>query len=272
MTTEKTIENAHLALPFLVHTAQKRQTLTYKELTSKIGLHHRTASPLLGYIRDTICLPQGLPMLTAIVVNSNTGQPGDSFLAEGTSHLSAQAYTEAFQRFRDQVFEYPHWDDVLRSLGLRPIEKTPDELDDEGREYAALLARRGATPEGQAHLQLKAYVARHPEAIDLRTRESGQLEYAFVSGDECDVVFDVGAEGNVVVEIKNGHRGELVKGVYQAVKYRALMAAEKGHGAAYPVRAFLVAYEIPEDITNFARRFEVQCQVISRAEVEGFKV
>ncbi len=161
---------------------------------------------------------------------------------------------------------------MLRSLGLRPIEKTPDELDKEGREYVALLARRGATPEGQAHLQLKAYVARHPEALGLRTTESGQLEYAFVSGDECDVVFDLGSAGYAVVEIKNGHRGELIKGVYQAVKYRALIAAEKGHGAPYPVHTFLVAYEIPEDIANFARRFDVQCQVISRAEIERLRV
>ena len=35
----------------------------------------------------------------------------------------------------------------------------------------------------------------------------------------------------IVVEVKGGkERDELVKGIYQAVKYRALMAAERGRG------------------------------------------
>ncbi len=47
-----------------------------------------------------------------------------------------------------------------------------------------------------------------------------------------------------MVEIKNGDPGELVKGIYQAVKYRALMQDEKGHGNPALVDAILVAYSI----------------------------
>ena len=63
-----------------------------------------------------------------------------------------------------------------------------------------------------------------------------------MSGDRCDVVFDLGELGYAVVEIEDGQRGELVKGINQAVKYRALMEAEKGHGEPVSVSLTPVAF------------------------------
>ena len=82
--------------------------------------------------------------------------------------------------------------------------------------------------------------------------------------------FDLGELGTAVVEVKNGERGELVKGVYQAVKYRALMEAEKGHGESYPVKAILVAFEIPEDIAAFAEKLGVRPLSIQLSSVERY--
>jgi len=75
--------------------------------------------------------------------------------------------------------------------------------------------------------------------------------------------------GHAVVEIKGGERGELVRGIYQAIKYRALMAAEKGHGKDYPVSAYLVAHDIPDDIATFASKFQIQCHSIPRSVVNA---
>ena len=104
---------------------------------------------------------------------------------------------------------------------------------------------------------MKLYVARNPARIGLYAHGEPQIEFRFVSGDVCDIVFDLDTLGMAVVEIKNGERGELVKGIYQAVKYRALMEAEKGHGEPYSVKAILVAYEMPDDIAAFARSLRV---------------
>jgi hypothetical protein len=81
------------------------------------------------------------------------------------------------------------------------------------------------------------------------------------------VVFDLDQNGYAVVEIKNGERRELVKGIYQAIKYRALMVAEKGHGENYPVSAHLAAYDIPDDIVALAGKFKIQWHIISRSVV-----
>jgi hypothetical protein len=268
MTTEYTIENGRLVLPHLILAAQQRQILTYGELADKIGKHHRAIRHALGYIRDEICTPRKLPYLTAIVINQDTQLPGESFLPEGTEHLDEEAYKQAFRTHRDAVFNCQEWDALLRDLGLSPITKTADDLDEEGRIYNEVLARRGGSGEGQPHYQLKMYVAHNPARFGLYAKGDPQIEFAFVSGDKCDVVFELGELGTAVVEIKNGERGELVMGIYQAIKYRALMEAEKGHGQPHPVQAHLVAYEMPKDIEDFASQFNIKCHQIGREYVE----
>ncbi len=95
-------------------------------------------------------------------------------------------------------------------------------------------------------------------------KRSDRRRVLFASGDRCDVVFDLDGSGGAVVEVKDGeHDGELVRGVYQAVKYRALMEAEKGQGSEYPVRAFLVAYRMPDYISQLGSRFDVDCRRVS---------
>ena len=262
MTSEYSIKNAHLALPHLVHYAKMGKTITYGELAEKIGRHHRATRPLLRYIRDEICAARGLPLISAIVVNQKKQLPGARWLAGGTEHLSPDEYKREYEKVRDEVFACDAWDALLEELGLSAISKTDDDLDDEGRAYTSYLERRGQVGEGESHLALKRYVAQNPSMLGLHPGKPGKQEYPFVSGDKCDVVFDLGQNGQAVAEIKNGERGELVKGIYQAIKYRALMAAEKGHGEEYPVSAHLVAYNIPGDIVALADKFKIQCHVI----------
>jgi hypothetical protein len=115
---------------------------------------------------------------------------------------------------------------------------------------------------------LKGYVAEHPGVIGLQSAGQPELEYLFISGDRCDVVFDLGQDGQAVVEVKNGERGELIRGIYQAVKYRALMQAECGHGEPSPVVAYLVAYDqIPQEILVLADKLDIHCYAVSRSQV-----
>lgn len=271
MATTYTIENAYRALPYLVHAAQQRATLTYKELAAKIGRHHRSMPHVLGYIRDEVCTPRNLPLINAIVVNTTTRLPGESFLAEGTAGLSAEAYRATFEAVRDQVFACTAWNSLLDELGLTPIQKSIEEINQEGHLYTTLLKQQRIAREGPRHQQLKHYVACHPEAVGLVRGLQGEEEYGFISGDVCDVVLNLSEQGMVVIEIKDGQqRGELVKGIYQAIKYRALMIAEQGQGLDFPVRALLIAYQIPDDLVDFARRFNIECYTIAAVDVETF--
>ena len=122
MATELTIERAELILPHLVHCAKTRSTMTYGELGARIGVHHRVVSWPLGYIRDEICIPRDLPLITTLVINGYTQLPGDSWLPEGTSRLSPEQYEYEYTRYRDNVFAHGGWDALLKELGLPPIQ------------------------------------------------------------------------------------------------------------------------------------------------------
>jgi len=262
MATPYTIANAHLALPHLVHCATMRKTMTYSDLGAKIGQHWRATPHLLFYIRDEICIPRHLPLLTAIVVNKSKGLPGKSWLPGGTAHLSPEEYRQTYEAARDEVFAFDGWEALLEDLGLPRIRPTVQALNEEGRARALYLERRGGVGEGQLHRVLKQYVAENPAAIGLCSAMAVDQEYLFVSGDRCDVVFDLGEAGHAVVEIKDRERGDLLRGIYQAVKYRALMEAEKGLGEGYPVSAHLVSHCMDDDIRALAKRFQVHCHTV----------
>ncbi len=150
MPSEYQLETAPLLLPHLVRAAQRRETPTYGELGKAIGRHHRPIRHVLGYIRDDIVLPRGLPMITAIVVNDNTRLPGDKFLPEGTEDLTEEEYKHEFEVHRDRVFDYGGWDDLLEELGLTPISKT---LEDLNKEVGSTQSFRNA---GEARVKVKS--------------------------------------------------------------------------------------------------------------------
>ena len=268
MATQYSIQNARLALPHLVECAQRGETITYGELGAKIGRQAGAAAKLLVYIRDEICAPRGLPLLPAIVVNEKSGLPGRGWLQEGAAWPPEDEHRRRFEKDRDAVFAFDGWDALLEELELAPVSGSDERLDGEGRSYARELEKTGGAGESLPHQVLKSYVARNPRLIKVSSSEEGEQEYLFVSGDRCDVVFDLGGLGYAVVEIKDGERAELVKGIYQTVKYRALMEAEKGHGQPVSVAAHLVALdEIPGDVRGLARKLDVGCHIVSRSDL-----
>jgi hypothetical protein len=265
MASENTVERARLALPHLVHCAKHRRTITYGELATRIGTHHRPVRYVLGYIRDHICITRDVPLINSLVVNQDTGMPGESWLPGGTAHLDPEEQKYKFEVFRDDVFAFDAWDQLLSDLGLEPIESTDTELEEQARAYAVRLERVGPSGESDFHKGLKRYVARHPNAIGLYPVRDGTEEYLFPSGDRCDVVFDLGSKGHAVVEVKKSYAPDLVRGLYQAVKYRALMEAEQGHGESYQVSAHLVADEIPSGIERLGRTLAIRCHAVDHS-------
>src|SRR5215210_5289286 len=121
MATPYTVENGRLALPHLVECAKRRTIVTYKELGERIGRHQRTVPHLLAYLRDEVCAPRDLPLITALVVSQETRLPGYSCLPHGPDRLDPVQYLEAVARHQEQVFGFGEWDAVLRSLDLRPL-------------------------------------------------------------------------------------------------------------------------------------------------------
>lgn len=73
-------ERAYKAWNVLTNSAKNRSLITYKELGDKIGVHHRSIRYVLGLIQD-YCMDNEYPPLTILVINQDTGKPGDGFVA-----------------------------------------------------------------------------------------------------------------------------------------------------------------------------------------------
>ncbi len=71
--------------------ASRMRVEPYGEIADAIGQGEgRTIAAVslnkpLGFIRDKICRPRGLPWLNALAVSGKTWIPGDSFLPEGVA-------------------------------------------------------------------------------------------------------------------------------------------------------------------------------------------
>ena len=83
-------------------------------------------------------------------------------------------------------------------------------------------------PETEAHKALKNWVAKNPRVIESTISfQAGETEWLFASSDRADVMFKHD-DGCIAVEVKASEAPdtELKRGIYQCVKYGALLRAE----------------------------------------------
>ena len=82
--------------------ADTSSIITYGELAEIMDIHHRPLNYVLGHIMN-FCEQNDLPPLTSIVVNQDTGVPGDGFTAEKAAQIPAKHI---------EVFRYD-WFDII---------------------------------------------------------------------------------------------------------------------------------------------------------------
>ncbi|HEX8691669.1 MAG TPA: hypothetical protein VF746_04565 [Longimicrobium sp.] len=79
-------KNTRAVFEHLKVLAEQMRVESYGEIAAAIGMAEgRKIAPVslsypLGFIRDKICRPRGLPWLNALAVNGDSWLPGDSFL------------------------------------------------------------------------------------------------------------------------------------------------------------------------------------------------
>jgi hypothetical protein len=84
-------KNSRAVFEHLRRLAGQMRVESYGEIAAAIGkAEGRKIAPVslthpLGFIRDQICRPRGLPWLNALAVNDTTWLPGDRFLPEGVA-------------------------------------------------------------------------------------------------------------------------------------------------------------------------------------------
>jgi hypothetical protein len=280
-------DTARTAFPILVEYAHQRLPITYGELDKEItrrglGKHQfatRYGGPagVIGNACEEYSNTSGInvPPINLIVVNGQTRIPGDgadfyvrrfgrvwlkrkltpeSLLFEKKREIIRQAHVE--------IFDFPAWTEVLAAYGLKPTDadkstQKPRWLPNEGQWHFG--------PESEEHKALKRLIAENPTILQLPSQERGKEEHRIWSGDEVDVYF---VESEVAVEVKaaNARPSEIHRGLFQCVKYKAVLRAQQIYRQIIPTADCVLAIggKLPSGFEEFAnvmgiRVFENLC-------------
>ena len=249
-------QRARAALPILVRQAHAGEKLYYGELAAELGMSNpRTLNYPLGSIGTALEMlskewNESVPTIQFLVVNQGTEMPGDGIgwfvrdLGEFKS-LPLRQRRAIVDGVLAKVFAYPRWNEVLETFGLSPIST--------GYEAAIEAAAHfDGGGESEEHRALKEYVARNPRIVGLPARlGTGQMEYALASGDSLDVFFfHNGLRLAVEVKSRISAYSDIVRGLFQCVKYRSVLTAaiavENSNDSADAV--LLLEGQLPDDL------------------------
>jgi hypothetical protein len=269
---------ARLMFPLLVWCANHGKKITYGQVDEEIqrrgwGNHvfvskyghpaGAIGSALLETDQET---DEKIPPLNALVVNATTGVPGDGcdyYLStypdkRGRKKLSNEQRNSMAEETIEEVFRFRGWDDILLSYGLKQIKGGIPSLQIDIAPKKPRKSGWSTGPETEAHKSLKNWVAKNPRVIKSKiSSQAGKTEWLFASSDRADVMFKH-ADGCVAVEVKTSEAPdqELERGIYQCVKYQALLRAElKAENKAPNGLAVLVIERripFPSDLQNLA--------------------
>lgn len=96
----------------LVKAAREMRTVTYEALAAAAKLAKPGVRVPLGYIRDEVCRPRGLPWLTVIAVSKTSGRPGEAYLPDDLANIMDQEDQRMWWRAMVlQVFATP-WHEI----------------------------------------------------------------------------------------------------------------------------------------------------------------
>lgn len=217
------------------------QPLTYKQLAERLNRRNKNgafSARGLGHIlgRVTSLIEQfetewvePVPLLTTIVVSSqgmNKGLPGVGIKEKWENY---QRLTRP-ERESKVMAEYvrilsfgSRWNDVLTLLEL------PHVLPPMSPRLPGAGVSGWGGGESEEHKTLKQYVKANPELVGAGGDWVATDEYALRSGDEVDVFFKsdrlwIGVE--VKSSVSDGHDQDYERGLYQVIKYKAVLQAQ----------------------------------------------
>jgi hypothetical protein len=274
---------ARKSLPVLVARAEKYRgrpdaeipDFTYGDLAAEVASrgHALPIKDALGSIGHALKALEKrpdwkfgeIPPIQLMVWSSGKGSPGDSaFSFINISRQAVEKMTPGDRRFaarqvRDKILNYPHWREVLAKLRLKPPTLDLPEI----REVTAELEASRGGPESEAHKRLKHYIGSHYQLIGVRGKFAASFEVILLSGDKADVMLDNAAScERICIEVKShiSLDSDIIRGIFQCVKYRALLAAQEKYELKRSpthqprkLRTFLVTErELPDDLKELS--------------------
>lgn len=262
--TSHTSEKARLILPALVRQSYTRQTITYKDLAGEVNTHHRqipTALGKIGHALEHVELAWGesIPPLQCLVVSKKTKGIGNGIGwvyedREEFEKLSKVKQEVILNGIHKTIFEYKKWDSVLEALQLPTAASTTP------GPFSSTHTPRGSG-ESKEHKRLKAQILQDPRLVNVPVSYHGELEHALPSGDRVDVFFR-GRGWHIGVEVKPSFSDEadITRGLYQCVKYRAVLEARQAVQGEQPkVRVILaLAQALPTGLISLKNALGIE--------------
>jgi len=220
-------------IPVLVRWAQgawDRQHY-YSDLTAAVGHKTNQIGNVMGTIQDIIDDLQKksgrkIPTLNSLVSSKSSDLPSDGFdyVIKDYSKLSSDSKKGEVKKLNLQAHLY-NWNWVLDDLGLKPAKLfSKDDL-------AKIVStpHHGFGGEGEEHKTIKEYICSRPDSIGVNKVVFSKTEYDLLSGDRLDVFFECKGNRHIAVEVKPSTSPEydITRGIFQCVKYQAVMDAAR---------------------------------------------
>ncbi|MER9397493.1 hypothetical protein NKI46_05055 [Mesorhizobium sp. M0615] len=263
----------------LIMRAIKKEKVYYSDLADVLSnivvdgiVSDQRIGGLVGTLMSEIwrIYPEAPPinMLVISKKNKTASKGSDSFLKRyfRLSRVpSARRKSELAQIAVGDVWDFSSWQEIYNGLTGQvwtPVaEGGVQDFDDDGQ---GDNPKYGGLPESAEHKKLKAYVVANPSSVGLKQRPlRSQPESLLLSGDEIDVEFTF-KKKRVAVEVKSIKSGEsdLVRGVYQCVKYRAVLNAQYSPDGVSSHAILVTEKELPSKVASLARRLNVKTFVV----------
>lgn len=258
-------QRARLTLPYLIRQAKAAQPIFYSELAKLIEITNpRNFNKILGAIGDGLIelgklTKTKIPPITCLVLNKSTGLPsegiGFAIDSKKFNKLPKKAKKEFLQSVLLDIFSFQDWDWVLDEFQLDPI------VTDLSDELETAKGMRGGG-ESSDHKKFKDFIAENPLAVYLsKSLSKGETEYALPSADCIDVLFrDKQKMIGIEVKSKISNKADILRGLFQCVKYKVLLDAEQIINDQEPKSRVILALEgeLPYDLLVVKNLLDVE--------------
>jgi len=270
----------------LVWCAKNGKKITYGQLDAEFqrrGWGHHVNIVLSGHpagaIGDVLLKTEQetgekIPPLNAVVVNakSGAGRRCDYYLTACLDERRGKKLAERRQSMAeetiDEMWRFQNWDKLFDSYGFKPVNGG---IPSHRSNIDPRAPGRGGwsnEPESKEHQALKRWVAKSPKLLNSSIPfQTGETDWLFASADRVDVLF-AHDRGCVAVEVKpiNANDADLERGVYQCVKYQALLRAELKTERKVPngLAVLVTERQLPQTLANLANLLGIRVITVRR--------
>lgn len=274
---------------WLIEAALNRGDLTYGEaklrLEKQVGFSSIGRATRLGYCAGQIMhnihakFPKA-PLLNTLLVLQQDHMPSTGaggFMAshfgkpklarEGTRDEKPDLWREYFEAAAEEVYEFADWPEIYQQVYGQPYEADSSPMSPSspqgGTEKDGLPRGRGG--EGPNHKALRLWVWANPQEIFPKLSITrSETEEDLPSGDRVDVVY-YASESTIALEVKSkdSNEADLTRGIYQCVKYRAVMQAMDPRDDADITAILVTEQKLPGYLKELAKRLEVPHKMVS---------